>query len=424
MKGPPIKVLTRDERQEMCFQKWKANNGHGSLVCATGFGKTRIALNIIKWLQGNTPSIRIIIVVPTMVLQDQWIQGLKESGCSTDHVQVYVINTVIKDSHVCDLIILDEAHRYPADTFSQVFQTVKYYMILCLTATFERLDGKHTILSKYAPVVDQVTIQECLANGWVSNYKEYAVVVEPYDLDVYNKLTRDFTEHFEFFDYDFGTALSMVGKDGWKHRNNYAKSLCTNSTMFHETLKTVTTHAMGLLRAIQARKKYIYDHPEKLRIAEEIIAHRKDRKIITFSASVKAAERFKEGFVYTGKDSQKSNRITLTNFNNMDSGVIHTVKLAEEGFDDPSLSVGIMLGVNSSKTKHTQTRGRVVRYHEGKEAEFFTLILKDTVEIEWWKKSNGQDQCEIIDEENLMKILNYEPYETYSEPLKGFASRY
>lgn len=295
---------------------------------------------------------------------------------------------------------------------------------MCLTATFERLDGKHILLSKYAPVVDQVTVQECLANNWVSNYKEYAVVIEPADIEVYNDLTQKFTEHFEYFDFDFGLAMSMVGKDGWKHRNAYAYRICSNPSMFKDTLKAVTLHAVGLLRAIQARKKYIYNHPEKLRVAEEIIAHRADKKIITFSASVAAAERFKDGFIYTGKESKKANRITLDRFNKMPVGSIHSVKLGEEGLDIPNLSVGIMLGVNSSKTKHAQTRGRVIRYHEGKEAEFFTLILKDTIEVDWWRRSNSEDSCEIIDEENLMKVLRHEPYETYKEPLKQFTSRF
>lgn len=424
MKNQAVTPLNRNERQAACLKKWVANNGHGTLVCATGFGKTRIALNAIKWLQEKHPDINVIIVVPTTILQEQWMDNLREQKCKTDHTQVYVINSVIKNTHQCDLLILDEAHRYPANSFSMVFQTIQYYMIMCLTATFERLDGKHTLLSKYAPIVDTVTIQECLANKWVSNYKEYVVVIEPADIEEYNKLSQTFTEHFEFFDFNFGLAMSMVGPDGWKHRNNYARELCTDNSMFHDVLKTVTLHSVGLLRAIQARKKYIYNHPEKLRIAEEIIAHRPDNKIITFSASVAAAERFKEGFVYTGRDSKKANRITLNEFNKMSSGILHSVKLAEEGFDVPDLSVGIMLGVNSSKTKHSQTRGRVIRYKDGKEAEFFTLILKDTVEIEWWKKSNGSDNCEIVDEENLMKILNREPYELYTEPLKQFVSRF
>lgn len=420
----PVQRLSRDERQAVCFEKWKASNGHGTIVASTGFGKTRVAINTIKWLQARHPDIRIIVVVPTIPLQEQWVKELRENQCILDYTQVFVINTVITKQCECDLLILDEAHRYPAESFSQVFQAVKYYMIQCLTATLERLDGKHTLITRYAPVVDTIPIQVCLANGWVSDYKEYAVIIEPHDLDIYNGLTQTFNEHFEFFNWDFGLMMSMTGKDGWKHRNNYARELCHNQAAFKEVLKTVTLHAVGGCRAMQARKKYIYEHPEKIRVAEEIIAHRPDQKIITFSASVATAKKFSDGFVYTGKDSKKANRLTVAEFTKMSSGVMHSVKLAEEGMDIPDLSVGIMLGINSSKTKHAQTRGRVVRYLEGKNAEYFTLILKDTVELEWWRKSKGSDHCEVIDEENLMKVLRHEPYELYQEPLKQFVTRF
>ena len=418
----PVKQLTRDERQAVCVEKWKQSNGHSTIVGATGFGKTRVALKIIKWLQSLHPEITIIVVVPTIGLQEQWVEELDKFGCSREHVEVYVINSVIKNTHTCNLLILDECHRYASADFKKVFDMVTYNMILCLTATFERLDGKEKLIAKYAPVVDKVSIQECLANKWVSNYKEYVVVIEPEYLDEYDKLTAEFMTHFEFFDYDFGTAMSMVGKNGWKNRYNYAKEICQNSALVKDTFKTVTIHAMGLMRAMQARKKYISSHPEKLRIAEEIIAHRPDSKIITFCATVAMAEQIQEGYVYTGKDSKKGNRVTLNEFSKMKSGVLNTVKKANEGINLPDLDVGIMLGVDSSKIKHAQTRGRVVRYQEGKNAEYFTLILKDTVEVEWWRRSQGKDSCEVIDEDNLMHVLNHEPYETYKEPLKQFVS--
>lgn len=418
----PVKQLTRDERQAVCVEKWKQSNGHSTIVGATGFGKTRVALKIIKWLQSIHPEITIIVVVPTTGLQEQWVEELDKFGCSREHIEVYVINSVIKRQHNCNLLILDECHRYASADFQKVFDVVTYNMILCLTATFERLDGKEKLIAKYAPVVDSVSIQECLANRWVSNYKEYVVVIEPDDIDVYNKLTSEFMSHFEFFDYDFGTGMSMVGKNGWKNRYNYAKEICQNQAQLKDTFKTVTIHAMGLMRAMQARKKYISSHPEKLRVAEEIIAHRPNSKIITFSATVAMAEQIQEGYVYTGKDSKKGNRVTLNEFSKMKSGVLNTVKKANEGINLPDLDVGIMLGVDSSKIKHAQTRGRVVRYQNGKNAEYFTLILKDTVEVEWWRRSQGKDACEIVDEENLMHVLNHEPYETYKEPLKQFVS--
>lgn len=417
--------IARDERQARCITNWKKLNGHGTIVAATGFGKTRVAIKTIKFLQEITPTISIIVVVPTTALQEQWMDNLRAQNCLMDHVQVYVINSVIKQSHSCNLLILDEAHRYPADSFSQVFQRVRYDMIQCLTATLERLDGKHTLITKHAPVVDTITIEECLLNKWVSNYKEYAVIIEPDDLEIYEEMTRYFNEHFEFFDYDFNLVMSMTGKDGWRRRDSYAREICHNATALEEIRKAVTIHSVECFRAMQKRKKYIAEHPEKLRVAEEIIAHRPNEKIVTFSGSIAAAERFSDGYIYTGRDSKKANRLTLDEFSKMKSGILHTVKLGDEGLDVPDLSVGIMMGINSSKIKHIQTRGRIVRYQEGKEAEFFTLLLKDTVEIDWWRRAVGNyNKVELLDEENLMKVLRHEPYETYKEPLKQFASRF
>ena len=40
--------LTRDERQEESLKKWMKNKGIGTLECCTGYGKSRVTINIIK----------------------------------------------------------------------------------------------------------------------------------------------------------------------------------------------------------------------------------------------------------------------------------------------------------------------------------------------------------------------------------------
>lgn len=83
-----------------------------------------------------------------------------------------------------------------------------------------------------------------------------------------------------------------------------------------------------------------------------------------------------------------------------------------------------MLGVNSSKTKAVQTLGRVVRLSKDKYAEFFTIVINNTVETEWMKKSKSSDNFIIIDEENLMKVLKGEPYEPYKKKVEQFIYRF
>lgn len=368
---------------------------------------------------------KIWIVVPTDLLKKQWEAHIEKNALQLN-VEVLIINTAAKNGGQCDFLIIDEIHTAGANLLIQVFETVKYKLILGLTATFERLDERHKLIAKYCPIVDTVTLQEAQLNGWVANYKEYLVLIDVEDINFYQDYNKQFTQHFEFFNYDFKLAMSMLGPKGFMNKIEYRDKLCKdNPDMKSEILKAITYHANGFIRAIQNRKKFVYEHPEKIRLTQEIIKHRPDSKIVTFSANTKMAEAIGVGYVYTGKEGKKKNRITLEEFSTMPSGVLNTCKLAEAGMDIPGLSVGIMLGVNSSETKAQQTRGRVIRKEGDKTAEYFTLVINDTIESKWWQNSHKNDSNIIkIDSENLIKVLNEEPYETYTKKLKNYSYRF
>lgn len=376
--------VTRDQRQDECRKAWLSHKGRGTIEACTGFGKTRCAINCMKSVLSKYPTIRTLVVVPTELLKNQWIAILDEQGLSLN-TEVQVVNTAAKNGYECDLLIIDEIHRTAADTLQFVFNKVKYKLILGLTATLERLDGRHTIIEKYCPVVDSVTIEVAKASGWVSDFTEYQVIISVDDIDLYKEYNKEFVKHFEFFNFDFGLVMSMVGKDGLRNRLNYRDQICPNGDKAakSEALKQITYHSTAFMRALQARKKFIHNHPDKIKVANEIISRRSDKKIITFSANTEMAEKIGVGYVYTGKESKKKNRITLEEFALLDRGVINSCKLAIEGFDCPGLSVGIMLGVDSSSTKSTQAAGRVIRKEGSKYSEIFTLVIEDTVEQEW-----------------------------------------
>ena len=417
--------VTRDERQEQCKRAWLLHKGRGTIEACTGFGKTRCAINCLKAVLSKYPTIRALVVVPTELLKNQWIDILDKEGLGLN-TEVQVVNTTAKNGYECDFLIIDEIHRTAAETLQFVFSKVKYKLILGLTATLERLDGRHTIVEKYCPVVDSVTIEVAKANGWVSDFTEYQVIITAEDIESYREQNREFIRHFKFFNFDFGLAMSMVGKDGLRNRLNYRNQICSSSDKaeLSNALKQITFHSTAFMRALQARKKFIHNHPAKLEVAREIIAHRADKKIITFSANTAMAEKIGVGYVYTGKESKKQNRITLEEFALLDKGVINSCKLAIEGFDCPGLSVGIMLGVDSSSTKSTQAAGRVIRKEGSKYSEIFTLVLEDTVEQEWFKKSHQKSEYVTIDVDNLRKLLNGEPWEPYKKKLQNFTYRF
>ena len=137
--------MDRTERQKLCIKRWLEAGGSSSWLLPTGFGKTRTALTLSELLIKKNPDAKILIVVPTEIIKNQWIEGLIKHNIF-NNCKVEIINTVIKKEWDCNLLILDELHVYGALSFSQVFDAVNYDMILGLTATIERLDGKEKLL--------------------------------------------------------------------------------------------------------------------------------------------------------------------------------------------------------------------------------------------------------------------------------------
>ena len=78
-------------------------------------------------------------------------------------------------------------------------------------------------------------------------------------------------------------------------------------------------------------------------------------------------------------------------------------------FDCPDASVAIILGFDSSETKSTQRRGRVVRKFEDKVAEIFYIVINNTQETKWFKDSHQKtDNYITIDEKGLEQVLRGE----------------
>lgn len=421
-----FKAVDRTTRQEECRRKWIKNKCCGTIVGATGFGKTRVGLNCAQTLINKYPNFRILVVVPTDTLQKQWKKQLDERGLGLN-CDVMVINTAVKEKRQYTAIILDEVHRYASDVFSLVFKQVGYKYILGLTATFERLDGKETLLAKYCPVIDTITLEDALMNGWVSPYIEYEVLIDVDNIDEWNAMNREFTEHYEFFNFNWDLINSLVGKEGWKNRQRYRDQVCppdASAAVRKQVLTNITYHAMGFMRVMQSRKKFVNEHPKKIELARKIIEARLDKKIVTFSKKVAVAEQIGYGAVYTGKTSKKRSDTILDDFNNAAFGVLNSCEKINEGLDVKGLSVAIILGLDSAKLKAVQRVGRVIRYEAGKQAEIFNLILNNTVETKWFSNAHPDGNFKVIDEAGLEKVLKGEDPGEYVKPATKFVFRF
>lgn len=351
--------MTRTERQQESIKKWISNKGRGTIIMPTGMGKTHTSCMAIKALLKKYPGLRVLVVVPTTALKDQWNEKLYEWEF-TFNAEVQVINSVIKHSWTCDMLIIDEIHRTGSEEFGKIFTCVKSRLILGLTATFNRLDGKEQIISKHCPVIDEVFQLECLANGWISEYKEYQVLLEVDDIEEYKQLNKEFIRYFEFFSFDFGKAIACCGPSGWQYKLKLRDEMYKghNEEKRKQILQQISVNSIGLMRTMQKRKAFINNHPKKIEIARKIMEARPNSKIITFSNNVKMAEALENGNnVYTGKTSKKKGRVMMEDFISGNIKRLHSCHKLNEGLDVPDISVGIILGTDSSEIKARQRRG-------------------------------------------------------------------
>lgn len=358
--------------------------------------KTKLAIDIINLLVKKNSDISVLIIVPTEVLKEQWLEKLIENNL-LGNCEIEIINSAIKSSQVVDLLVIDEIHGVPSEHFVKIFEVIKYKLLLGLTGTLERLDGKEEIIKKYAPVCDRITIDEAEKNGWVSPLKEYVVMIKT-DLTEYNELNRKFTASFAFFNFDFSIAMKCVQDAFFRRR------WCKENNVNYKEASAMTFEWM---RCLRLRKQFVQSHPKKIEIARKIINARKDKKILTFSATIADAEKIGTGLVLHSKQSKKLNEKVLEEFKNSRSNQLHTSKACDVGVDIPGLEVGIILSVDSSKIRKGQRYGRLCRFSPGKKAELFTLIIAGTQEFGWWRNSKTSSNYVIIDENQLDDILQY-----------------
>lgn len=454
-------MSTRDDRQELSVKKFIATGGCGTAVMTTGFGKTRIALQLIKYMRRTITSRKVIIIVPRENLKEQWEEQLKKASLDT-HTEVVIINTASKHTYECDFLIIDEIHRTGGETFFKVFNNVKYRFVLGLTGTLKRLDKRHVLIEEKCPIFDVITLKEARANGWVSDFLEVNLGLDlPFaDKIIYDCEDEAYNKAMDLFGWDFNLMasctksikpLSPVGtiykdpaavaharKKGWVGPSAYTAwqrmrdgkreaDWWDHDFMNPYHPKKVNIIALNGVRGIQRIRKFINNHPSKIEATLEILS-KFERKTITFAESTAIADELTKRlnaihpfplaksyhsavkpYIDAGKKlSKKATReYILESFRLNDCTFLNTAKAVDEGADFPEVTQGIRVAGTSSPTQQTQRRGRIIRAMGGKFAIIWNIYLKGTKEVGWLKRAqNYSDDVLWVDNvDDILEIL-------------------
>jgi len=369
-------------RQKGFIEKWKQHKARATFEAVTGFGKTFVAILILKEMNSTRPDRTATVIVPRIPLKKQWETLLKEHGIV--NTKVLVINTAVKVNRTCDLLVLDEIHNYAAPSFIKVFRSCKYKFVLGLTATLERNDQRHLLITRMCPIIDTVSMEEALREGYVSSFQIYNLGIKMNEREqrLYDDVSAKFKQNFKVFGNDFNLAMACASDP--VTRNLYAD----RSKMDPEFVKICS---INFNRYMQLRKRIVYNLDSKAAALRELLEGFADRKVVVFSESVNFLTIFQKSYtanpskIYHSGMTPIARKKCLEEFAANKARILFAARALDEGLDVADIDVVIIVSSTSSKRQDIQRTGRGIRFMENKNAVIVNMYAVDTIDLTWLK---------------------------------------
>jgi superfamily II DNA or RNA helicase len=374
-------IILRDYQQQ-ALDAWILNSKRGVLVLPTGSGKTVIGINAISLL--NTPT---LVIVPTLDLLDQWRSKLKEElkidvgklGGGEQEIKAITVSTydsayihAARLGNKFGLIIFDEVHHLPAESFKQIAEMFAAPFRMGLTATYERDDGLHSELNRLiGGKVFEKKVKD-LSGEHLSPFRLQKIAVEltAEEQIEYERNQGIFTDYLRKCNItirtplDFQKIVIRSGRDP-----NARKALLARNKARDIALNSVS----------------------KIEKFREILKKHKESRLFIFTEHNKLVHIISKEFLIpaiTYRTATKERAEILDRFR---SGVYRSVvtsKVLDEGIDVPEADVGVILSGTGSGRAFIQRLGRILRKKEGKEAILYEIVSADTSEINTAKRRN------------------------------------
>lgn len=360
--------------QQEALRAWQQNQGRGVVVLPTGAGKTHVALMAMLQRPRST-----LVVAPTLDLVRQWYDLLKNTFAAAVGVvgggeyDVQPITVITYDSAYLHmdrlgsrfgLVIFDECHHLPSESYALTAQWCLAPYRLGLTATPERADGQHTRLQELiGPIVYRKEINE-LSGLFLADYETIRLVVF-----LSEKERRAYEEARTVYkNYLQAQGIHIQSPTDW-----------TQFVMRASRSKA----GQEAMAAYQQQRQLALAAPAKVETVLQLLyRHQKDRTLVFTQDNATAYEVSRRLLlpVITHQTKVRERSHILQGFRNGTYRAVVTSKVLNEGVDVPEANVAIVMSGSGSVREHVQRLGRILRKREGKRAILYELVTDNTAE--------------------------------------------
>lgn len=376
-----INHSVKDEHQKKALNAWRNSNYRGSVICGTGFGKSRVGVLAVAHTLNNSDNSfgKALVLVPTVQLQDQFKEEFMKWGHEDllDKIEVMCYQSAYKLSgEHYDIVICDEIHLGLSPEHRKFFINNTYSRILCMTATLPEEPEYCTILATLAPTIYNLTLDECVDLKLVA---PYSIKCIPINLSADEKLAyKKMNNKFVHWKYILGQFDSF----------DTAKAILANPNATPEDKMA----ASQFFNAIRGRKKIIDHASAKVIGLQKIVAKHLDTQILVFGGSNAFTDELcasidDRAVAYHSAKTTKQKKNALQRFNDGEADVLCSTKALNQGFNVPNASVGVICGLTSKSLSMIQRLGRLLRFKEGKTGQVYILYVQDSQEEKWLKEA-------------------------------------
>lgn len=195
--------ITKLDRQQIGAQKWRNNNGVGTLNWPPRFGKTFGTIEFIvnPHLKAKDTNF-IFILVPSEIILEHWKNNLLSYAIDLNRIKLFTASFLSAnlDEIECSLLIVDEIQKFTTPERKSMLDgtIIKSKYQLALTGTYPT---EVEWIKELYPIVDELSEDEAIANKWIAPFVEYNILLELPQKDKarYEKFTKPITETLELF---------------------------------------------------------------------------------------------------------------------------------------------------------------------------------------------------------------------------------
>ena len=374
----PVNVaLSPRPYQEDALTAWRAEGGRGVVVLPTGSGKTLVGGLAIAEVEQAT-----LVVVPTIDLLRQWRRALAEAlGRAPEDIGIYgggahevqPITIITYESAAIHpellrrfgLLIFDECHHLPAQTYRQIAEGAFTPLRLGLSATPERADEEHLALERLiGPEVYRRAPDELAAARYLASYDEQrlTVALSPRDAARYEEARAIYGAYLRAHHIVISSPADFQRKVLWASARN--------------------PDARAAMLAWREARSLAMNAPAKFALLEELFARHAGERVLVFSEYNALVEEVSQRFCIphiTHKTATEERRLILERFREGRYLRLVTGRVLNEGVDIPDCGVAIIVSGNATRREYIQRLGRVLRPKETR-ATLYELVTEGTTE--------------------------------------------